>query len=51
MDWIDLALDRDKWRAVVNTAINPRIHQNAGNLLSSCGPLGFSGRTLLHGVS
>jgi hypothetical protein len=24
MDWIDLALDRDKWRAVVTTATNIR---------------------------
>ena len=22
MDWIDLAQDRDKWRAVVNTLMN-----------------------------
>jgi hypothetical protein len=24
-DWIDLAQDRDKWRAVVNTVMNLRI--------------------------
>jgi hypothetical protein len=25
MDWIDLAQDRDQWRAVVNTAMNLRV--------------------------
>jgi hypothetical protein len=25
MDWIDLAQDREKWRALVNTAINLRV--------------------------
>jgi hypothetical protein len=25
MDWIDLAEDRDKWRALVNTVMNLRI--------------------------
>jgi hypothetical protein len=25
MDWIDLAEDRDKWRALVNTAMNLRV--------------------------
>jgi hypothetical protein len=24
MDWIDLAEDRDQWRALVNTVMNPR---------------------------
>jgi hypothetical protein len=25
MDWIDLALDRDQWRALVNTVISLRV--------------------------
>jgi hypothetical protein len=25
MDWIDLAQDRDQWRALVNKAMNPRV--------------------------
>jgi hypothetical protein len=24
MDWLDLSEDRDQWRALVNTAMNPR---------------------------
>jgi len=24
MDWIDVALDRDRWRALVNAAVNLR---------------------------
>jgi hypothetical protein len=35
----------------VNTVMNLRVPQNAGNFLSSWGRVGFSGRTLLHGVS
>jgi hypothetical protein len=33
--WIDLAQDRNKWRAVVITAMNLRGRQNAGNFLTS----------------
>jgi hypothetical protein len=50
MDWIDLAQDRRRWRALLTTVMNLRGSIKCGEFLTILKPVSFSRRTLLHGV-
>jgi hypothetical protein len=50
VDWISLAQNRYRWRALVNSVMNLRVPYNAGNLASGCTTCGLSSGTQLHRV-
>jgi hypothetical protein len=51
MDWIDVAQDRNQWRALVNTVMKLRVPQNAGKFLSSYTIGGFSRKAQLYEIN
>jgi hypothetical protein len=50
-DWIGLAQDRYRWRALVNSVMNVWVPLNAGNLASGCTTCGLSSGIQIHRVS
>jgi hypothetical protein len=51
VDWIGLAQDRNRWKALVNSVFNLRVPRNAGKLPSGLISIGLSRSAQLHRVS
>jgi hypothetical protein len=47
---VDVAQDRDKWRAVVNSVMNLQFPKNTVNFFSKWGTVTFQKRTLLQSI-
>jgi hypothetical protein len=51
VEWIGLAQNRNRWRALANSVLNLRVPRNAGKLLSGLTSGGLSSIAQLHRVS
>jgi hypothetical protein len=51
VDWIGLAKDRNRWRALVKSVMNLRVPRNAAKLSSGLTSSGLSSSAQLHIVS